>query len=96
MKSENNMRSREHVMPRKGNKLPKKASFEAGGKGAVDKMAFDNKTAPKGKSHSVGKSKAPAMGLHGLHAAGKTVPLFNAHRVDAMESKSPPNKTRTK
>lgn len=48
--------------------------------------------APHGRSSKItdGSSKPPAAGKLGkLHKAGKTVPLFNANRIDKMENTNP-------
>jgi hypothetical protein len=82
MKSENNMRKSEKTMP--------KASSKEG----HDNAAFSGKTAPKGKSHSTGKSKNPATDLRGLHAAGKTVSTWNSERSARLEGSAPKNKSR--
>lgn len=42
------------------------------------------KKAPVGKSHGMKDPKPAKPGLGGLHKAGKSVPLFNASRIDKL------------
>lgn len=52
------------------------------------------KKAPVGRSSKtdMGKKAPDAAGRLGkLHSAGKTVPLFNASRIDKMEGTTPPS-----